>query len=162
VRVGDDGRVESFTGRTDNPDSPLWHYIGVQVVEAHVFADLPDNEPAESVGGIYKDLLKRGLVHAHRSDAVFRVIGRPEDYIDTTLAVASEEGNATGVVIEAGAAVDPGARLDRVIVWSGSRIDAGARLTNCIVADAHVPAGTRAENSCLVAADNAMAIVPFP
>lgn len=150
VRVSDDGRVESFTGRSDTPDTPLWHYIGVQVVEAHVFAGLPDNEPAESVGGIYKDLVQRGLVHAHRSNAVFRDIGRPEDYIETTLAVASEEGNTTGVVVEAGATVDPGAELDRVIVWSGSRIGAGARLTNCVVAGATVAPGTVAEGECLM------------
>lgn len=150
VRVSDDGRVESFTGRSDNPDTPLWHYIGVQVVEAHVFADLPDNEPAESVGGIYKDLVKRGQVHAHRSDAVFRDIGRPEDYIETTLAVARDEGNTTGVVIEAGATVDAGAKLDRVIVWSGSQIGAGARLTNCVVAGARVGPGTVADGVCLM------------
>ncbi len=151
VRVRDDGRVERFTGRSDNPDAPLWHYIGVQVVEADVFADLPDNEPAESVGGIYKDLVTRGLVHAHRSDAVFRDIGRPEDYIETTLAVAREEGNTTGVVIEAGARVDPGAKLDRVIVWRGSHVGAGAHLTNCVVAGARVAAGTRADGECIMA-----------
>ncbi|MDQ3169066.1 MAG: NDP-sugar synthase [Acidobacteriota bacterium] len=151
VRVRDDGRVERFTGRAETSDAPLWHYIGVQVVEAHVFADLPDNEPAESVGGIYKDLLKRGLVHAHRSDAAFRDIGRPEDYIETTLAVAREEGNATGAVVEAGARVDPGAKLDRVIVWSGSDVGAGVHLTNCVVAGARIAAGTHADGECIMA-----------
>ena len=150
VRVSDDGRVEGFTGRSGSSDAPLWHYIGVQVVEAHVFADLPDNEPAESVGGIYKDLVTRGLVHAHRSDAVFRDIGRPEDYIETTLAVARDEGNTTDVVVEAGATVDPGATLDRVIVWSGSHIGAGARLTNCVVAGARVAPGTIADGACIM------------
>ena len=162
VRVSDDGRIESFTGRSDNPDTPLWHYIGVQVVESHVFADLPDNEPAESVGGVYRDLVKRGMVAAHRSDAAFRDIGRPEDYIDTTLAVAREEGNTSTVVLEDGAMVDPGAKLDRVIVWSGSRIAAGARLTNCVVAGGNVPGDAAAENSCIMPAGNGPRVVPFP
>ena len=150
VRVSEDGRVQSFTARTGAHDGELWHYIGVQVVERSVFADLPDNEPAESVGGIYKDLVRRGLVAAHRSESVFRDIGRPEDYIETTLAVAHEEGNATGVVIESGADVDPAAKLDRVIVWGGSRIPAGARLTNCVVAGARVAPDAVAESACLM------------
>ncbi len=150
VRVSEDGLVQSFTARAGAHEGELWHYIGVQVVDRSVFADLPDNEPAESVGGIYRDLVRRGLVAAHRSESVFMDIGRPEDYIETTLAVARDEGNATGVVIESGADVDPSAQLDRVIVWGGSRIAAGARLTNCVVAGAYVPAGTAADGVCLI------------
>lgn len=162
VRVSEDGLVAGFSGRTETPDAPLWHYIGVQVVESHVFADLPDNEPAESVGGMYRDFVKRGRVAAHRSESVFRDIGRPDDYLDTAFAVARDEGNTTGVIAEAGAHVEPGADLDRVILWAGSRIGAGARLTNCIVAGGDVPAGTSAENSCIVPGDSGLAIVPFP
>lgn len=162
VRVSDAGLVEGFSGRTDTPDAPQWHYIGVQVVEARVFADLPDNEPAESVGGIYRNLVKRGRVAAHRSESVFRDIGRPEDYLETAFAVARDEGNTAGTIAEAGAVADPGAQLDRVILWAGSRVEAGARLTNCIVAGGLVEAGTKAENSCLVPGESGMAIIPFP
>lgn len=162
VRVSDDGRVEGFSGRTENLEAPLWHYIGVQVVESRVFADLPDNEPAESVGGIYRDLVTRGLVAAHRSASVFRDIGRPDDYLETAFAVAREEGHTSGVIAEAGAVADPTAELDRVMLWAGSRVDAAARLTNCIVAGGHVPAGTAARNSCLVPGEGGVEIVPFP
>lgn len=162
VRVSDDGVIAGFSGRTENPAAPLWHYIGVQVVESRVFADLPDNEPAESVGGVYRDLVKRGLVAAHTSESVFRDIGRPEDYLETALAVAREEGNTTGVIAEAGVDVHPDAELDRVILWAGTRVQAGARLTNCIVAGGHVPAGAAAQNSCLVPGESGMSIVPFP
>lgn len=162
VRVGDTGHVEGFSGRSDTAGAPLWHYIGVQVVEASVFATLPDNEPAESVGGIYRELVTRGLVAAHRSESAFRDIGKPEDYLETTLAVAREEGHTGTVFAEAGAHVDARATLERVILWPGSRVGAGARLTNCIVAGGHVPEGTMAENSCLVPAESGMAIVPFP
>jgi mannose-1-phosphate guanylyltransferase len=162
VRVSDAGLVEGFSGRTENPDAPLWHYIGVQVVESRVFADLPDNEPAESVGGIYRDLVKRGLVAAHRSESVFRDIGRPDDYLETAFAVARDEGHTSGLIAEAGAVADPGATFDRVILWAGARVDAGARLTNCIVAGGHVPAGTTVENSCLVPGEGGVEIVPFP
>jgi len=150
VRVDQHGRVEAFSPRSDTGGGALWHFIGVQVVESSVFADLPDNEPAESVGGVYRPLVARGLVAAHRSHATFRDIGRPEDYIETTLAVARDEGNTTGVVIEAGAVAAPDAVLDRVILWSGSTVGRGARLTNCIVAGAHVAPGTVADGRCIM------------
>ena len=162
VHVNDEGRIDKFTARTDNVDGQLWHFIGVQVVEAAVFADLPDNEPAESVGGVYKALVAKGLVAAHRSDAMFRDIGRPEDYLDTAFAVAHDEGHLGGVIEEDGAAYDASAALDRVILWPGSRVDAGVSLSNCIVAGVHVQSGTTARNACLVAAESGLSVVPFP
>ena len=150
VHVNDAGFIDRFTARTDAVDGPLWHYIGVQVVEAEVFAGLPDNEPAESVGGIYRPLVAKGLVAAHRSESMFRDIGRPEDYLETAFAVAHDEGNLGGVIEEPGATFDASAALDRVILWSGSRVEAGVSLSNCIVAGARVPAGTRATNACLL------------
>ncbi|HUF23946.1 MAG TPA: NDP-sugar synthase [Vicinamibacterales bacterium] len=189
VHVNDAGLVDRFTARNakgaergtgapratepggvqgtppennDATDGPLWHYIGVQVVEASVFADLPDNEPAESVGGIYRPLVKQGLVAGYRSDAVFRDIGKPGDYLDTAFAVAHDEGRLGSVIEEDGAEYDASARLDRVILWPGSRVAAGASLTNCIVAGAHVPAGMRAEHAVLMPGPSGTEIVPFP
>ncbi|MGH8185718.1 MAG: nucleotidyltransferase family protein, partial [Steroidobacteraceae bacterium] len=43
VLVGDDGIVTGFTRRGSS--GPSFHFIGVQVAEAVVFAALPDNEP---------------------------------------------------------------------------------------------------------------------
>lgn len=161
VRVNDAGRVEAFTARSDAGDGALWHYIGAQVVEAEVFAGLPDNEPAESVGGLYRPLVAQGLVAAHRSDAVFRDIGRPDDYLDTAFAVAHGEGSLARVIAEGDAQFESTARLDRVILWDGSRVAAGATLTNCIVAGATVPAGTTAENACLMPGPGGVSVTPF-
>lgn len=161
VHVNDAGLVDRFTARTDAADGPLWHYIGVQVVEAGVFADLPDNEPAESVGGVYRPLVEKGLVAAHRSDAMFRDIGRPVDYLDTAFAVARDEGSLAAVIEEGDAVYDAAASLDRVILWPGSRVEAGVSLTNCIVAGAHVPAGTTAAHACLTAGSGGLHVTPF-
>lgn len=161
VSVGGDGRVLRFSGRKERPDGELWHFIGAQVVEASVFAGLPDNEPAESVGGVYRELVQAGKVHAFRSDAMFRDIGRPQEYLETTFAVARDEGATRDVVVERGAEVADGAQLDRVIVWDGSRVPADARLTDCVVAGATVPAGTAVGNSCIVPGETGSAIVPF-
>lgn len=162
VHVSDHGVVTRFSGRSAGHADPLWHFIGVQVVEASVFADLPDNEPAESVMGIYRELLPRGQVRAYCSDATFRDIGRPQEYLETTFAVARDEGATRDVVIEAQAEVEAGAKLDRVIVWRGSHIPASARLANCVVAGVSVPAGTVAENSCIVPDRGGPRVVPFP
>ncbi|MDQ3069049.1 MAG: sugar phosphate nucleotidyltransferase [Acidobacteriota bacterium] len=161
VQVSDDGRIEAFTARSNAAEGALWHYIGVQVVEASVFADLPGNVPAESVGGVYRDLVKQGRVCAHRSEALFRDIGRPDDYLDTAFAVAHAEGSLSPVIEEAGAEYEPGAVVDRVILWSGSRVAAGASLRNCIVAGGHVPAGTTAENACILPGGDGLQITPF-
>lgn len=150
VHVNDAGVIDRFTPSAGAAESPLWHYIGVQVVEASVFAGLPDNEPAESVGGIYRALVAAGRVAAHRSDATFRDIGRPDDYLDTAFAVAREDGSLAPVIEEGGASYDASSHLDRVILWPGSRVDAGVTLTNCIVAGAHVRSGTSADRACLM------------
>ncbi|MEX2270666.1 MAG: NDP-sugar synthase [Vicinamibacterales bacterium] len=161
VRVNENGRIDAFTGRSGTADGPLWHYIGVQVVEAEVFATLPDNEPADSIGGIYRPLVAKGLIAAHRSDALFRDIGRSDDYLDTAFAVAREEGELGAVMVEGDAHFDSSARLDRVILWDGSRVGPGATLTNCIVAGANVPPDTVVENACLTPSQSGVQITPF-
>jgi NDP-sugar pyrophosphorylase family protein len=161
VRVSEAGVIEAFSPRTDISNGPLWHFIGVQVVEARVFSDLPDNTPAESVGGIYRALVARGAVAAHRSTSTFRDIGRPEDYLETAFAVARDEGATAPAIVERGARVDPEAALDRVIVWNDSVIEAGARLSHCIVAGAHVPKDTEATHACLMPSPEGVRITPF-
>jgi mannose-1-phosphate guanylyltransferase len=161
VTVNDAGFVTRFTGRDEGMEGPLWHYIGVQVVEARVFADLPDNQPAESVGGVYRELLKQGHIAAYRSGAAFRDIGRPEDYLDTAFSVARDEGSLGPVIEESGSAYEPGAVLDRVILWPGSHVAADVTLTNCIVAGVRVPAGTRAKDACLVPDGGGLTIRSF-
>jgi len=162
VQVNDGGFVERFTARTEPVAGALWHFIGVQVAEAEVFADLPDNVPAESIGDLYRPLVRQGLVAAYRSDAAFRDIGTPRDYLGTCLAIARDEGSLSTIVQEGDAAYDSGAALDQVVLWPGSRVDAGASLTRCIVAGAHVPAGTTASDACLLPTESGMEIVPFP
>lgn len=161
VHVADDDAITRFSGRSESHDGPLWHFIGAQVVEASVFAGLPDNEPAESVGGIYRGLLETGRVRAYRSHATFRDIGRPQEYLETTLSVARDEGATRDIVVEAGADVDPHAKLDRVIVWPGSHVPASARLTSCIVAGTRVPEDAIAEHACIVPTESGPAIVAF-
>jgi mannose-1-phosphate guanylyltransferase len=152
LRLDSEGRVLAFVPRGHTEET--WHFIGVQVVDPRVFAGLQPAAPAETVSGIYRDLVARqpGAVRAWRVDAPFIDVGTPDDYLDAVLRVAATEGNATGVVLEAPwsdgarrAAVDPGAVLTNCVVWPDAVVGPDAVLDRCVVlSGVVVPAGTRA------------------
>ena len=121
------------------------HFVGVQVVEAAVFAPLPDNAPAETVGDLYPRLMRErpGSVRAFLSDASFEDIGTAADYFETSHAVAAREG-LSAVPAGRRTSVAIGARLTRSILWDDVVVGSGAELTECIVVDGvRVPAGAK-------------------
>jgi NDP-sugar pyrophosphorylase family protein len=147
------GRVVRFVPRGAPGES--FHFIGVQLVEADVFAGLPDGVPAESVSGVYRGLLgdDPSSIAAYVSDAPFHDIGTPGDYLATSLVVARAEGLGDRLPPGRGARIDPGARLVRTAVWDDVEIGPDVELTDCIVGDgASVPAGTRLAGRVLVPA----------
>ncbi len=158
VLVDGEGIVTGFVGRGSRARS--WHFIGVQVAEARAFADLPADQPAESIGAWYPALIARrpGSIRAVAADASFRDIGTPADYLATSLALA---GPAADEAIRSGsplagarAAVAPSARVLRSILWDDVTVGGRARLTACIVADGvRVPDGARWERKAVVPAD---------
>jgi NDP-sugar pyrophosphorylase family protein len=138
VEVDDEWRVRGFVpkGRA----AGTWHFIGVQAVEASLFAGLPDGVAAESVHGIYRDLLDGppGRLRAwHAATGDLLHLGTPREY----LAAAA----ALGVTTSHG-------RVSQSVVWPGARIDPGADLTRAIVAVEAVPAGFAASDAALVPA----------
>jgi len=140
IRTNADRVVTEFVakGHTD----PTWHFVGVQVVEADVFDRLPIGKPAETVSGLYRDMVREspGSVRIWPVDAPFLDVGTAADYLAAVLSLAGAD-----VVIEGGAVVDPSATLHRCVVWTGATIGARARLSECIVlSGAQVPAGTTA------------------
>ena len=139
-------RVSGAVPRGEANDT--WHFTGVQVANASVFAGLPDGVPAESVHGVYKPLMRPGpgAVHAYRVTSTFFDIGAPSDYLRTAMALGH------GAAIEHGAAIAPGARVDRSLVWAGATIGAHAVIEDCIVTGVNVPSGFQARQSVLVPA----------
>ncbi len=123
------------------PAGPAWHFIGIQIASASVFAPLPDGVPAETVAGIYRERVAQapGRIRGWRLNVPFVDVGTPRDYLDAALALAGRGGGES--VVEAGAAVDDAARLDRSVVWAGARIGARRRSSSdCVVAgDVAVP-----------------------
>jgi mannose-1-phosphate guanylyltransferase len=138
IRAGGDRVATGFVPKGHS--EPTWHFVGIQVVEAGVFDGVAIGEPAETVSGIYRDMVKDapGSVMVWPVDVPFLDVGTPADYIDATVSLAG-----TDVVIEQGAAVDASAVLSRCVVWKGATVGSGARLTDCVVlTGARVDAGT--------------------
>lgn len=136
----ENGQVRGFSRPGTNPES--FHFVGVQVAGAGAFAHLPDGEPAESVTGVYQELMRAepGAVAAYVVEATFRDIGTPAAYLETSLELAAIEGDR----LVHNADIDPKAEVRRTAVWSDVTIGAGARLEDCIVCDgAAIPAGAR-------------------
>ncbi len=143
IRVDEHRRVIGFA-KKGNADAPgaTWHFVGVQVVNADVFEALPPGEPAETVAGLYRDLVldDPGAVCVWPTEASFLDVGTPNDYIAAVLRVAD-----TGDVVREGTTcvVHPTATLRRCVVWDGGVVGARAQLTDCVVlTGARVPAET--------------------
>ena len=149
VRV-EDGRVTGFTRPGAAGDS--FHFIGVQAVEPRVFAELPDGVLVESVGRVYPELMRLDprAIAAHICTAAFQDIGTPADYLETSIALAAEEGDR---LVGAAARIAASAVLTRTAVWDDVTIGERARLEECIVCDgAIVPEGAGYRRCALVPA----------
>ena len=149
VLMDESSRVTSFVPKGQAAGS--WHFIGVQVVRASVFAHLEDGVPVETVAGIYRDGIGAGRLHVRgfAVDQPFIDVGTPRDYLTAALTLAE----APADLVAADARIDDSARLDRTLVWPGSTIDANAVLEECIVAGVSLPAGFAARRTVLVPAD---------
>jgi NDP-sugar pyrophosphorylase family protein len=132
LEVSDDGWVTG--GRLKGDALGTWHFFGVQVVNREVFADLPDNVPAETIHGAYRALMgrKRGGLRAERMETSFLDVGTPRDYLEASLRLAHEQHWASAIDAGPGA-VDSTASLTSCVVWPGARIGARATLRRAIV-----------------------------
>ena len=138
------------------------HFIGVQAVQARVFANLADDRASETVASVYPQLMARqaGSVRAHESRARFLDIGTTRDYLTTVIGVARDEGRALDV--GTGVRVDPTAQVRDSILWDNVSVAAGARIVECVVADGvAVPEGARYERQVLVQVNNEVQATSF-
>ena len=161
-------RVVGFTRRGETKQN--YHFIGLQLAERRVFDELPDGQPAESVGEVYRALLATDpkAIAAYVTSASFQDIGTPADYLKTSLTLAASEGNhligTRRVIVESETVltdtaiwddviIGRGARLDHTIVCDGVRIPPGARYSSSAIlpaADRPPAAGERIENGLLI------------
>jgi mannose-1-phosphate guanylyltransferase len=135
VLADDEGRVTGFT--TPAAGAKTWHFVGLQVASRAAFERLPDATPANSVGGLYSDLIaeRPGSVRVWRGHGRFIDVGRPADYLAAAITLAGDPPRESRLV-SAGATIAPDARLTETIVWPGARVGRHCRLHRCIVAGA--------------------------
>jgi len=146
-----DGRVTGFTRPGAAPQS--YHFIGVQVAEAEAFAGLEDAVPADSVNALYPRLMAQrpGCIAAFLSDASFRDIGTPSDYLRTSVELAALEGDR--MTQGNGGRVHSSAQIVRSALWDDIVVGRDVRIIDCIVCDgAHVPDGARYEGCVIISA----------
>jgi NDP-sugar pyrophosphorylase family protein len=142
-------RVTGFTRRGAVVES--FHFIGVQIANASVFASLEDGVPAETVMQIYPQLIKENpmSVSAFVAEAPFSDVGTPADYLQTSLALAAAEGDH--LISGNSVSIDSSAQLHRTAVWDGVRIGAHSHLEDCIVCDgATLPPGSHYQRCAIV------------
>lgn len=160
LRLASDGAVLGVEPR--GSAIPSFHFIGVQAVNARVFADLPLGRPANSVGEVYTAWIasKPGSIRAHVCDAHFWDIGTVADYWTTSRAFAGDEPSQ---LVSAPARIEPGAHFIDSIAWDDVVLGAGCRVTRCIVTDGvHVAPGDVHTNMILMRGQHDEAVaVPF-
>jgi mannose-1-phosphate guanylyltransferase len=133
VLVDGRGYVRGFG--TSAPDCRALHFIGVQAVNADVFAALPDDQPSETVRTVYPPILQQraAAIAAFESRAEFLDVGTARDYLSTVATVAARERRPFDVGADCRIASD--AHLERTVLWDRVTIGSNARLIDCIVAD---------------------------
>lgn len=156
--IADDRGVVRGFGRA----AGALHFIGIQAVNAAVFAGLSDTTPSETVHGIYPSLIaaRPESVRVFHSKASYFDIGSPRDYLETVRTIARQEQRALDRGTNCVIAED--ATLSDTVLWDRVSIGAGAMLSECIVADdVVVPPGARYSRSVLVMGDNGLSVHPW-
>lgn len=141
-----------------------YHFIGVQVVAASVFAPLPAGQPADSIGGVYDALITRqpGAIHGFVCDAAFWDVGTVADYWSTSWSFAQAEGRPD-ITCGRRVRIDPTARVSRSIVWDDVEIARDCVVDECVITDGvRVPRGSSYRRTILLAAaDGAVRTAPL-
>ena len=155
--VDSTGRFHSVVPRGSHVRS--YHVVGVQMAHPSAFARLPLNQPAESIGALYKDLVKENLGHvrAFLCAADFWDVGTPADYLDACLSIGKVEGDV--VQVGRGSVIEPSARVADSVIWDDVSVGAGATLERCIVADGvKIPSGASFRNCAIIQRDGELVV----
>ena len=149
-------------GITTGTPGTRFHFIGVQAVNASVFAGVSPEVKSETVQGIYPGLIAgpSGAIRIFHTTKEFFDIGSPRDYLTTSLTFAQRENRP--VDRGRGCVVAPDARVIDTVLWDRVTVGAGANLSHCVVTDnVTVPAGARHTDCSLVMRGREMIVAPF-
>ncbi len=149
--VDAEGRFHSAVPKGSHVRS--YHVVGVQMAHPSAFERLPLNQPAESIAGLYRELVaeNRGHVRAFlcAQPPAFWDVGTPRDYLEACLSIGRAEGDFPQVGRRS--IVDRTALLIDTVVWDDVAIGKGARLERCVVADGvQIPSGAAFRNCVII------------
>lgn len=139
-----------------------FHFVGVQVVNAAVFAGVDPNAKSETVHGIYPSLIasRTGSIRIFHVRGRFFDVGSPRDYLETARYFAASEERPLDR--GPGTSVAAGAHVTDTILWDRVNVGAGAQLNRCVVADGVViPPGARFADCSIVMRGHEMIVAPF-
>ena len=156
--VADESGIVRGFGR----ERGAFHFIGVQAVNASVFAGVSPDQKSETVHGIYPALAtgRTGAIRIFHTPEPFHDIGSPRDYLATAITLAKREGRPLDR--GDGSVIASNATLVNTVVWDRVTIGANAHLTDCVVADdVTVPAGAHHSDCSLVMRGREMIVAPF-
>jgi mannose-1-phosphate guanylyltransferase len=156
-------REEPATGTAETLGTPgAFHFIGVQAVNAAVFAGVSPDAKSETVHGIYPSFIasRKDSIRVFHTAKEFFDIGSPRDYLQTALTLARRESRPTDRGRDCVVAAD--AIVSNTVLWDRVTVGAGADLNHCVVADdVTVPAGARHADCSLVMRGREMIVAPF-
>lgn len=157
VIAGASGIVRGF-GRQPG----AFHFIGVQVVNASVFAGVDPVVKSETVHGLYPPLIaaRPESIRTFHTRERFFDIGSPRDYLETARHFSASEK----VLLDWGldTRVGDGTRIIDTILWDRVTVGDGAQLDRCVVADdVVIPPGARFADCSIVMRGREMIVVPF-
>lgn len=157
VIADDTGVVRGF-GKSERAS----HFIGIQAVNAAVFAGVDPDARSETVHGFYPAVIatRPGAIRTFHVREEFFDIGSPSVYLATARALAAREHRPLDR--GEGCVVADDARVTETILWDRVSVGARAELTECVVADdVVVPPDAKYSRRSLVMRDNALIAVPF-
>ena len=145
-----------------NNGTGRFHFIGIQAVNAAVFAGVSPDAKSETVHGIYPSFIasRKDSIRVFRTTKEFFDIGSPRDYLQTALTLARRESRPVDRGRDCVVAAD--AIVRNTVLWDRVTVGAGAHLNHCVVADdVTVPAGARHADCSLVMRGREMIVAPF-
>ena len=156
------GIVQGFGTLERWHSGTAYHFIGIQAVNAAVFAGVDPTAKSETVHGIYPSLIagRTGSIRIFHGREPFFDIGSPRDYLETARYFAASEERP----MDRGRDTVVGAHayLSDTILWDRVTVGANAQLSRCVVADdVVVPPGARYADCSIVMRGREMIVVPF-
>jgi NDP-sugar pyrophosphorylase family protein len=156
------GIVRGFGTAAISGTFSRFHFIGVQVVNAAVFAGVDPTLKSETVHGIYPRIVatQPGSIRIFHTREPFFDVGSPRVYLDTARHFAATEGRPLDCGQEV--AVGAGAQLVDTILWDRVRVGNEAQITRCVVGDDVTIAPRAQYTDCsIVMRGREMIVAPF-